>query len=45
MRAAIREEEKLRAESKARLIPYIGAVTGLIGTIAGLLAVIDKWGK
>lgn len=45
VRAAIREEEKLRAESRARLIPYITAVAGLIGTATGLLAVIDKWGK
>jgi hypothetical protein len=28
-----------------RRYSYITAITGLIGTITGLLAVIDKWGR
>ena len=45
VRAAIREEEKLRSEKWARRIPYLTAITGLIGTLTGLLAVIDRWGR
>ena len=45
VRAAIREEEKLRAERWGRRIPYFTAITGLLGTLTGLAAVIDKWGR
>lgn len=44
IRAAIREEEKYRSERWARRIPYITAVSGLIGTITGLVALLAKWG-
>lgn len=43
MRLAIREEEKYRSERRARYIPYITAVSGLVGTITGLVAVVAKW--
>lgn len=42
VRAAIREEEKLRSERWARRIPYVTALTGLIGAITGLAAVLSK---
>jgi hypothetical protein len=42
VRAAIREEEKFRAEVNARRIPYITAITGLIGTVTGLVALLVK---
>lgn len=45
VRAAIREEEKYRSERWARRIPYITALSGLIGTIAGLVALLSKWGS
>jgi hypothetical protein len=44
VRQAIREEEKWRAEGRARLIPWITAVTGLLGTATGLIATWQKWG-
>lgn len=44
VRAAIREEEKYRSERWARRIPYITALSGLIGTITGLVALLLKWG-
>lgn len=43
VRAAIREEEKYRSERWARRIPYITALSGLIGTITGLVALLTKW--
>ncbi|TVO50571.1 hypothetical protein [Denitromonas halophila] len=43
VRSAIREEEKYRSERWARRIPYITALSGLIGTITGLVALISKW--
>lgn len=45
VRSAIREEEKYRAERWARRIPYITALSGLIGTITGLVALLDKLGS
>jgi len=45
LRSAIREEEKYLTERRARLIPYITAVSGLIGTITGLVAVLIKSGS
>lgn len=45
LRAAIREEEKYRAERWARRIPYITALSGLIGTTTGLIALLAKWGS
>lgn len=45
VRLAIREEEKYRSEKSARRIPYVTAMSGLIGTITGLVALLDKWGK
>jgi hypothetical protein len=42
VRAAIRDEEKHRSERWARRIPYLTALTGLIGAITGLLAVVEK---
>jgi len=44
VRAAIREEEKYRSERWARCIPYIAALSGLIGTITGLVALLAKQG-
>ncbi len=44
IRDAIREEEKYRSEKWARRIPYITALSGLAGTITGLLAVLSKYG-
>lgn len=43
VRFAIREEEKYRSERWARRIPYITALSGLIGTITGLVALLAKW--
>ena len=43
VRSAIREEEKYRSERWARRIPYITALSGLIGTITGLVALLAKW--
>jgi len=43
VRLAIREEEKYRSERWARRIPYITALSGLIGTITGLVALLAKW--
>lgn len=45
LRAAIREEEKYRSERWARRIPYITALSGLIGTATGLVALLAKWGS
>ena len=44
IRDAIREEEKYRSEKWARRIPYITALSGLAGTVTGLLAVLNKYG-
>jgi hypothetical protein len=43
VRSAIREEEKYRSERWTRRIPYITAVSGLVGTITGLTAILTKW--
>jgi hypothetical protein len=43
VRTAIREEEKYRAERWARGIPYITALSGLIGTATGFIALLAKW--
>lgn len=45
VRSAIREEERYRSERWARRIPYITALSGLIGTIIGLVALLAKWGS
>lgn len=45
VRAAIREEEKYRSERWARRIPYLTALSGLIGMITGLVALLAKWGS
>lgn len=45
IRSAIREEEKYRSERWTRRIPYITALSGLIGTITGLVALLVKWGS
>ena len=45
VRSAIREEEKYRSERWTRRIPYITALSGLIGTITGLVALLTKWGS
>lgn len=42
VRSAIREEEKYRSERWGRRIPYITALSGLIGTITGLVALLVK---
>ena len=42
VRSAIREEEKYRSERWTRRIPYITALSGLIGTITGLVALLSK---
>lgn len=43
IRSAIREEEKYRSERWARRIPYITALSGLIGTLTGLVALLANW--
>lgn len=43
VRSAIREEEKYRSERWTRRIPYLTALSGLIGTITGLVALLAKW--
>lgn len=43
VRAAIREEEKYRSERWTRRIPYITAISGLLGTATGLIALLAKW--
>ncbi|WP_323878645.1 hypothetical protein [Aeromonas hydrophila] len=43
VRSAIREEEKYRSERWARRIPYITALSGLIGTVTGLVALLAQW--
>ena len=45
VRSAINEEEKYRSERWARRIPYITALSGLIGTVTGLVALLAKWGS
>ena len=40
--AEIREEERHRVEGRARSIPYLTALTGLIGAITGLVALLGK---
>ena len=42
VRAAIREEEKHRSEKWARRLPYLAALTGVIGAVTGLVAVLEK---
>jgi hypothetical protein len=42
VRLAIREEEKYRSERWTRRIPYITALSGLFGTITGLVALLIK---
>ncbi|WP_155984978.1 MULTISPECIES: hypothetical protein [unclassified Thioalkalivibrio] len=43
VRSAIREEEKYRSERWARRIPYITAISGLVGMFTGLVAVLVNW--
>ena len=43
LRDAIREEERYRSEKWSRRIVYITAITGLIGTITGLVVALAKW--
>lgn len=42
LRQSIREEEKFRAEAWGRRIPFISALSGLIGTITGSVALLMK---
>lgn len=42
LRTAIREEEKYRSERWTRRIPYVTAISGLIGMITGLVATLMK---
>ena len=42
LRLAVREEEKYCSDRRARRIPYITAVAGLVGTISGLVALLKK---
>lgn len=44
VRAAIREEEKHRSEIRARFLPFLAALTGLVGAITGLVAAFSKLG-
>lgn len=43
VRAAIRDEERYRSERWVRRIPYLTALTGLVGTVTGLIALLAKW--
>lgn len=45
VRSAIREEERYRSERWTRRIPWLTALSGLIGTISGLVAVLAHWGS
>ena len=45
VRAAIREEEKYRTERWVQRIPFITALSGLIGMITGLVALLAKHGN
>jgi hypothetical protein len=42
VRLAIREEEKYRSEVWTKRIPYLTAITGLVGAITGLVALLSK---
>jgi hypothetical protein len=42
VRSAIREEEKFRSEVWVRRIPYLTAITGLVGAVTGLVALLSK---
>jgi hypothetical protein len=44
VRKEIREEQKWRSEARARAIQFITAISGLIGTLIGLVAVLHKFG-
>ena len=43
VRAAIREEERYRSERWTCRIPYLTALSGLVGTVTGLIALLAKW--
>jgi hypothetical protein len=38
--AAIRREQRDRWEARSRLLPFIGAITGLLGVVVGILALV-----
>jgi hypothetical protein len=42
LRMALREEQRWRQERRAHWIAYIAALTGVIGAVSGLIAVIAK---
>ena len=44
VRAEIRQEQKSRHEQRAHLVVWISAITGVIGAITGLVAVLQKHG-
>lgn len=44
VRLSIREEDEIRAKSRAHWVPYITVLTGLAGAITGLLSAIEKFG-
>lgn len=42
VRQAIREEEKWRIEKRRSWLPWVAALTGLVGAVTGLLAVFGR---
>ena len=44
VRAEIRQEQKSRHDQRAHLVVWISAITGVIGAITGLVAVLQKHG-
>lgn len=42
VRSEIRQEQKSRHEQRAHLVVWISAIAGVIGTITGLVAVLQK---
>jgi len=45
LRAAIRAEKKARREAVQSWLPWVGALTGIIGALTGLFAVLAKGAK
>lgn len=44
LREEIRKEQKARNESRAQLTVWLSAITGVIGAITGLVAIVQKSG-
>ena len=44
IRSQVRAEKKAQMETRFLFIPYVSGLTGLIGTLIGLIAVLKKGG-